>query len=39
MDDEIFRCEDMLDQVRITELEGVGEEVHSGGAIDNLESE
>ena len=39
MDNEIFRCEDRLDQVIMPEIDGVGEEEHFGGAIDNVESE
>ena len=38
MDNEIFRCEDSLDQVIMPELDGVGEEDHFGGAIDNMEA-
>ena len=38
MDNEIFRCEDRLDQVIMPELDGVGEEEHFGGAIDNMEA-
>ena len=38
MDDEIFRCEDMLDQVRMPELDGVGEEENFGGDIDYVEA-
>ena len=34
----IFRCEDRLDQVRMPELDGVGEEEHFGGAIDDVEA-
>ena len=37
MDNEIFRCEDRLDQVRMTELNSVGEEEHFGEAIDKVE--
>ena len=39
MDNEVFRCEDRLDQVIMPEIDGVGEEKHFGGAIDNVESE
>ena len=38
MDNEIFRCEDRLDQVRMPEIDGVGEEEHFCGAMDNEES-
>ena len=38
MDNEIFRCEDRLDQVRMPEIDIVGEEEHFGGAIDNVEA-
>ena len=38
MEIEIFRCEDMLDQVRMPEIDGVGEEEHFGGAINNVEA-
>ena len=38
MENEIFRCEDRLDQVIIPELDDVGEEEHFGGAIYNVEA-
>ena len=38
MENEVFRCEDRLDQVRMPEIGGVGEEEHFGGAIDNVEA-
>ena len=38
VDNEVFRCEDRLDQVRMPELDGVGEEEHFGGAIDDVEA-
>ena len=38
MDNEIFRCEDRLDQVIMPELDGAGEEEHFGGAIDNVDA-
>ena len=38
MENDIFRCEYRLDQVRIPELDSVGEEEHFGGAIDDVEA-
>ena len=38
MDNDIFRFEDRLDQVIMTELDSAGEEEHFGGAIDNMEA-
>ena len=38
MDNEIFICEDRLDQLIMPELDDVGEEEHFGGAIDNVEA-
>ena len=38
MDDEIFRCEDMLDRVMMPEIDGVGEEKHFSGVIDDVEA-
>ena len=38
MDNEIFRCEDRVDQLIMPELDGVGEEDHFGGAIEDAEA-